>query len=47
MKCWSDKDSDDNGNNNNNEVSLEEIKKKTLGRNVKSLYDLESPMRPT
>mmetsp|Transcript_1755 Transcript_1755/g.2813 ORF Transcript_1755/g.2813 Transcript_1755/m.2813 type:complete len:649 (+) Transcript_1755:51-1997(+) len=45
----SEEDSDNNGDNtedsdnDNNEVSLEAIKKKTLGRNVKSIYDLESP----
>ncbi len=38
---WSDEDRDNN--DNNNEVSLAAIKKKTLGRNVKSIYDLESP----
>ena len=36
-------DDDDSDENDNNEVSLEAIKKKTLGRNVKSIYDLESP----
>ncbi len=38
-----DEHSDDDEDNDNNEVSLEAIKKKTLGRNVKSIYDLESP----
>ncbi|KAK1736025.1 sulfate permease family inorganic anion transporter [Skeletonema marinoi] len=32
----------EDSDNDNNEVSLEAIKKKTLGRNVKSIYDLES-----
>jgi len=39
----SDEENEDSDNNNNNEVSLEAIKQKTLGRNVKSIYDLGSP----
>lgn len=38
-----DDDDEESHDNDNNEVSLEAIKKKTLGRNVKSIYDLESP----
>jgi hypothetical protein len=39
----SDLDNSDDSDNDNNEVSLEAIKKKTLGRKVKSIYDVDSP----
>jgi hypothetical protein len=38
-----DNNDDNDSDNDNNEVSLEAIKKKTLGRKVKSIYDVDSP----
>ena len=44
MQSEEDSDNDnDSSDHDNNEVSLEAIKRKTLGRNVKSIYDMDSP----